>query len=554
MDLRTTVETRLLQSDSPFAVHREDVGGETMDVFVQRARSLRSLLERSAAFGPAPYLIFADETISYAAHFDWVARAARRLQDDYGIRAGDRVAIVSANQAEWVILFWASIAIGALPVGLNAWWVRTELDYALALVEPSVVFADTRRLERLDGWDGAPVVGIDDVRQWREDPACELPVLPIDEDAPATILFSSGTTGRPKGIVATHRNILGLVGIQLFQGARAFGMEQALGVAGEPGGPGLVTTPLFHVSALYAGVITRMAAGGATVWTTGRFDPETVMQLIERFRCSGWGPMATMVQRLLNHPRVGAYDLSSMRFIGLGGSSIPVALSARIQEALPHAQWSSAVGYGQTECCALSTIAFGDELLRFPGTVGRPLPTVAIEIRDESGQKVDDGVPGEICVRSPLTTPGFWRDDAATAARFWPHRWLRTGDVGWVKEERLYVASRQSDLIIRGGENIYPAEIEVVLEQHPNVLEAAVVGRDDADLGQVPTAYLRVDAPVSHDALRDFCQERLAYFKVPVAWFLRETSLPRNATGKVLKNSLSTPQVSTFVPDDVGED
>lgn len=553
MDIRSVVEARLLHPDSPFAVHEEDVGGERMEVFVQRAPSLRALLERSQAFGDAPYMHFGDETVTYAEHFAWVAQSARRLRDEWGVGPGDRVAILSANHVEWVVLFWATLALGALPVGMNAWWVRSELEHALALTEPSVVFADERRRERLTGWDECPVMPLSTVRQWRDDAPCALPEATIREDDHAAILFSSGTTGRPKGIIASHRNILGLVGIQLFQGARAFGVETAMGVAGVPGGPGLVTTPLFHVSALYAGVITRMAAGGATVWTTGRYDPEAVMQLIERYKCSGWGPMATMVRRLLQHPRLADYDLTSMRFMGLGGSSIPTELMEAIHTHLPNAQWSSAVGYGQTECCALSTIAFGDELLRYPGTVGKPLPTVSVEIRDDAGRPVAEGTPGEICIRSPLTMPGFWRDDAATALRFWPGRWLRTGDVGWMLDGRLYVASRQSDLIIRGGENIYPAEIESVLEQHPSVIEAAVVGRDHADLGQIPVAYVRGTDALRVATLRAWCEEHLAYFKVPEEFVVCSTPFPRNATGKVMKNSLSSNEASTFVEDDVRE-
>lgn len=547
--LREEVETSLLQTGSPFEVHSEEVAGETTEVFVQRAPHLRALLERSRSFGDKPYMIFEGARISYAEHFDWVAKTARRLSEDFGVQFGDRVAIAAANQPEWVVLFWAALSLGALPVGFNAWWVRDELTHALELVEPRVVFADPRRQERIDPALDVLVHAIDEVAAWRADPPAALPDVELAEDDLAAILFSSGTTGRPKGIVATHRNILALTGIQLFQGARAFGMETALGVAGVPGGPGLVTTPLFHVSGLYAGVITRMAAGAATVWSQGRFDAREIMQLIESEGCSGWGPTATMVHRVVNHPDFERFDLSSMRFMGLGGSPIPTALMEKVHQRMPMARFSSAVGYGQTECAALSTIAWGPELLVFPGTVGKPLPTVAVEIRDEHGMRLSDGELGEICVRSPLTMHGYYKNPEATAAAFWPNRWLRTGDVGWMKDGRLYVASRQSELIIRGGENIYPAEVEAVLGAHPLVEECAVIGAADEEFGELPVAHLVLKEELSDSELHAYCAERLAYFKVPVEFIRRSSPLPRNASGKVIKTALQGGQPTGFVED-----
>lgn len=548
--LRAQTEASLLGENSPFAVVTENVQGEWMSVFRNRLPHLRAMLERSRSFEEKPYMIFENARVSYGEHFLWVARTAHRLRDVFEVGPGDRVAIASANQAEWVVLFWAALSLGALPVGLNAWWVAPELAYALDLVAPKVIFADARRRARMDAQRFPMLRDIDEVASWREDGATELPGgVELHEDDAAAVLFSSGTTGRPKGIVATHRNILALTGIQLFQGARAFAMEQAMGVAGAPGGPGLVTTPLFHVSGLYAGVITRMAAGAATVWTTGRFDAEKVMALIEREGCVGWGPTATMVHRLVNHPNFERYDLSSMRFMGLGGSTIPTDLIERVHKQMPMARFSSAVGYGQTECAALATIAWGPELLAYPGTVGAPLPTVAISIRDSEGAEVPDGSAGEVCIRSPLTMQGYYNHREVTEDAFWSGRWLRTGDVGWMYEGRLYIAARQSERIIRGGENMYPAEIESALHRHPAIEECAVVGRADAEFGEVPVAYVVLKGVVTDEELRAYCTERLAYFKVPAEFIRRTEPLPRNASGKVIKASLDEGSQTSFLED-----
>ena len=390
------------------------------------------------------------------------------------------------------------------------------------------------------------------------DPAAALPDAPIDEDAPATILYTSGTTGRPKGAVNTHRGIVALTRIQIFHGVRMLMLAAAKAAeAGASARPAarplptcsLVTTPLFHVSGLYAGAVTSLATGIKTVWTSGRFDPVRVMELIERERVTAWGPMGTMVHRLLAHPDLARHDLSSIQQIGSGGAPIPPALLERMREAFPNARRSMGVGYGLTESTALATLNYGEELEARTDSVGRPLPTVDVEIRDPDGKPLPEGAEGEIMVRGPLVMKEYWRRPRETAEVLAPGRWLRTGDIGRLEDGYLYVNSRRRDLILRGGENVYPAEIEHCLESHPAVREAAVVAVDHPELGQevkaivVPAEGARVD----FEALRRFVAERLAYFKVPAHWELRREPLPRNATGKVLKNVLTAGAMNPFL-------
>jgi acyl-CoA synthetase (AMP-forming)/AMP-acid ligase II len=466
---------------------------------------------------------------------------------------GDRVAILAANCPEWIVSFWATVSLGAIAVGLNGWWVRDEILYALGDCEPRLLLGDRKRLARIEGAQlPFPVLEIESDFEslWRHDPDASLPEVPIHPDDPATILYTSGTTGRPKGAVNTHRNIVGLTRIQIFHGVRNFLRRAAEGAPPQPtANCALVNTPLFHVSGLYSGVVTLLATGVKTVWPTGRYDPVAVMQWIERERVTNWGPMGTMIHRLVRHPDVGRYDLSSLIMVGSGGAPISAELQARLREVFPNARANMGVGYGLTEGTALATLNHGPDLEAHPDSVGRPLPTVALEIRGPGGEALGEGEEGEIHLRGPLVMREYWRRPRETAETILPGRWLRTGDIGRVENGLLFLNSRKRDLILRGGENVYPAEIELCLEAHPEVGEAAVLGVDHAELGQevmavvVPAAGARPDP----EKLRAWVAERLAYYKVPAHWELRAEPLPRTASGKVMKHVLRGTSENPFV-------
>jgi acyl-CoA synthetase (AMP-forming)/AMP-acid ligase II len=283
----------------------------------------------------------------------------------------------------------------------------------------------------------------------------------------------------------------------------------------------------------------------------GRFDPVEAMEVIQSEGVTNWGPMGTLAYRFVNHPDVGKYDLSSVTTIGSGGAPMARELQDRLREVFPGASDSLALGYGSTECGALATLNFGDEFKKNPGSSGRPFPTVQVEIRDASGRAVEEGTDGEIFVRSPAVMLGYWRLPEATAQTIFPGRWLATGDIGRFEEGELVINSRARDLILRGSENVYPAEIEHRLQAHPEVAEAAVVGVDHKELGQevkaivVPSPGTTVDA----DELAAWVSESLAYFKVPSHWEIRSEPLPRNAVGKVMKHLLDSDQENPFSED-----
>jgi acyl-CoA synthetase (AMP-forming)/AMP-acid ligase II len=555
------IEARLTAPGAPFEIVEADVLGAPMRVFHERLPSLRALLETSAAHAAKEYLVTDDgRRITYGENLRNVASVATALRERYGVGPGDRVAILAANCPEWITAFWATVSLGAIAVGLNGWWVGDEILYGLADSEPKVLVGDAKRLARVAGAKLPGAIAVVPIESefpklLAHDPGAALPSVPIGEDQPATILYTSGTTGRPKGAVNTHRGIVALVRCQVFHGARLMMRAAAAAAArGETPAPpknrpcNLVNTPLFHVSGLYTGAVTSLANGLKTVWTLGRFDPTRVLALIESERVTSWGPMGTMLLRVLDHPDFGRYDTSSVVQIGSGGAPMPKALLERMAAAFPNARASVGLGYGLTESTALATVIAGAELEARPDSVGRPIPTCDVEIRDAAGRPVPAGTEGEVHVRSPLVMLEYWRKPKETAETILPGRWLRTGDVGRLDDEGyLYINSRRRDLILRGAENVYPAEIEHCLELHPAVREAAVVGVDHPELGQEVKAIVVVDGDPTRDELTRHVAARLAYFKVPAHWELRREPLPRNATGKILKHVLTAGAVNPFV-------
>ncbi|MGB5811328.1 MAG: class I adenylate-forming enzyme family protein [Polyangiales bacterium] len=549
------IEESLLGPGAPFELEEAEVLGERVRVFVNRPRSLRDVLLRAREFGDAEYMVCRDgeneRRYTFRDHEGQVARAAAALGQRYGVGPGDRVAILAANCPEWVIAFWATVSLGAICVGLNGWWTEDEIRYGVNHCKPKLVIVDRKRAARITLDLGAPLLLIEDEfeRTLGDFTNATLPTQPIDEADPAVILYTSGTTGRAKGVVHTHGNMTNMLMVAFFHGARLMaGNPRAAELPQLPNSI-LVTSPLFHVSGLHCAAMTGLAGGAKTVWPMGRFDPKSVLEMIERERVTGWGYTATMLSRLLNHPDIRAHDLSSLRSIGGGGSPISPALLENARDLFPQCAHTMGVGYGLTEGTAFATLNVGNELLADPSSVGRPVPVVDVEIRNERGLAVKDGVEGDIHLRGPLVMLEYWNDPAATAATIQPGRWLKTGDVGHVENGRLYIASRKRDLILRGGENVYPAEIELRLQTHPSVLEAAVIGVDHDDLGEEVKAIIvfREGHTATPDTLQAWVAEALAYYKVPSIWQVRAAPLPRNATGKVLKQALRDERTSTFI-------
>ena len=520
-----------------FEVVEEAVLGRRMPVLRNRRRSLRELLVRgSAEHGDREYLVCADRRLTVAEHAAAVAGLARAMRERYGIAKGDRVAILSANNPEWIMSFWAATAIGAIAVGMNSHWSAPEIAYGISDSAPKLVIADERRRELLGAID-VPVLSTEhDIPELtRADPDATLPPCTLDEDDPAVILYTSGTTGRPKGAVHSHRNMVSACDFHLINDAVAAAM-------GNPPGPRrfLLATPLFHIAALHNLAVPRLVVGDAAIIYTGRFDIDRVLRLIERERVTNWGAVPTMANRLVEHGDLSGYDLSSLRGMSLGTAPSSTDLMDRVRGILPVAGRSLITTYGLTESSTAATFASPADLAHSPGTVGRPVVTMAVQIRDAGGHPVPDGTEGEICLRGPQVMLGYWRNPEATAAAIDADGWFRTGDLGIVEHGCLRISSRRGDLILRAGENVYPVEVERVLDTHPAVAESIVFGVPHRDLGEEVAALvvLTTAGAATAEELSTFVTGRLARYKVPTAWRLTTTALPRNATGKVKRHEV----------------
>ena len=522
-------------------MHVEDVLGAPVQVYTDRFRALHEVLAASVEHGDRPYLVTLEGSLSFADHARRVSSLARVLREEHGVQPGDRVAIAAANHPGWVETFWAVTSIGAVAVGCNAWWAPRELAHALELTTPVLVVADRKRAAAVAGVPGldVPVLVLEDdhERLATAHPDAPLPSAAVAEDDPAVILFTSGTSGRPKGAVHTHRNLCAVIGFHRYNDALAAAF-------GDPVPPAsktyLLAMPLFHVGSLHNLVVPRLATGSTAAMHLGAFDPERVLQLVERARVTHWGAVPTMANRLLEYDGVDRHDTSSLYAFSLASAPSSPAFKDRLRARLPFAG-ALVDSYGLTESCTAVAVANPMDLAESPGTLGSPVRGVELEVRDALGRPLPAGVEGEICVRSAYNMLGYWGDDDATRGAFDDQRWLRTGDLGSLDDKgRVRLSSRRSDLIIRGGENVYPAEVEGVLAEHPAVREVVVLGAEHDDLGQEVCAVVVPHDPLAdpvalEEVLRAHAADALAHYKVPSRWRIDPAPLPRNATGKVVR-------------------
>lgn len=550
-DERQSFIDQLTGPDGHFPTALLDVRGHRVPVLVNRKRSLREFVVASAGHGDADFLVLDDRRITHGEFPEIVAAHAAALAADHDVEKGDRVAILAANSPDWVIAYFALVSMGAVVCLYNGWWTTDEIRHATELTTPKLILGDEKRLARVPR--DQTVQTIDMVaerdRLQRDVGRHSLPTVDIDEDDPCSIFFTSGTTGRSKGAVVSHRGLVGFVEVQMLNGALKFMTQTARNeAAGQPPPQRgstkprvLMTSPLFHVSGLSGSTLINMNVGGALVFREGRFDPEECFDLIERERVTAWTLIGAMGPRVVDHPRLADYDLSSLTNVGFGGAPASPELQQRVRDTFPSATANVAIGYGSSETVAVVASFGGADYEADPTATGRVLPTMQVQIRDERNREVDPGVNGRVCVRSAYTMLGYWNDPAATAEAIDDDFWLDTGDIGRMVDGLLYIDSRARDMILHNGENVYPVEIEYRLDEHPDVMECAAYGLDDAETGQAVAASV-VPQPgraLDEETLRAWCAESLAGYKVPSRWDIRTDPLPRNAAGKVVKGALS---------------
>lgn len=545
---------KLTGPGAPFEVVEADVRGETMGVLRNRPHSLREVLVNSFEFGDKESMIFDDgRRVTFASFRADVASAAAWLQREHGIGHGDRVAICGANSYGWIVTFWACLSMGATTVAMNGWWTEPEMRHALDLTEPKLLMFDARRAERLGDDIATPRRDLDaDLEEMLSyAPEAPLPANHIDEDDPAILIFTSGTTGRPKAAVLSHRSVIHYSTLQNFIAAR--GMVAAGLTPGAGGGFSpirLVVFPLFHVSGLGA-TVNGLHTGTTGAWFTARFEADTVIPFIIDNKVNIIGGTGTHILRLLDSPLCEQIPPEQVLSVGMGGSATTPEIMRRTAARFPHLDHTMSTGYGSTETGSLISFAPNWMLEIAPECIGPALPTCQVRITDDEGNDVPEGGEGNIAVRSPLLMNEYWRHPAANAEAFFPGRWFNTGDFGRIEGGCIYIASRKRDLIIRGGENIYPFEIENCIEELAGVVETAVIGVDHDILGQEVKAIVVVaeDATVTDLDVHEHCKGSLASYKIPAYVEIRTARLPRNPSGKILKHVLADGGEAGFVED-----
>jgi long-chain acyl-CoA synthetase len=548
---------------SQFEAEEVLIRGVPHRAWKQLPSTLRSVVEHARGHGAREFLVYEDERVTFEAFHRAVAAFARELQAQ-GVAKGDRVALVMRNLPEWVVAFYAAAAIGAIVTPLNAWWTGPELEYGLLDCGAKVAVMDAERYQRLaEHLPNCPdlvrayvsreaeeiahpqITKLEAVLggagQWADLPAAPLPAAEIAPDDPATIFYTSGTTARPKGVLATQRAFNSNILTAMAASARTWLRRGEEPPAPDPGQRRclLLTVPLFHVTACIA-MLNPSLYLGATFVMMFKWDPALALPLIERERVTQVTGVPTIAWQLVEHPDRARHDLSSLEAVSYGGAPAAPDLVRRLKTAFPTAE--PGLGWGMTETCAVVTSNGAEDYLNRPDSCGPAALVAELQIRDpvDGRTLLAAGQVGELWSKGPMNAAGYWNKPEATAQTF-VDGWVRSGDLARLDEEGFcYIVDRAKDMLIRGGENIYCVEVEHALFAHPAVMDAAVVGAPHRTLGEEPVAVvtLKPGAQATEDELRAHVAERLAAFKVPVAVrFWRET-LPRNPNGKVLKAEL----------------
>ena len=555
---------------APFAWSVVDIRGVPTRAYDSAPPSMALLWAGSVAHGDKDYIVYEDERLSYTEAHSLVDALCAHLAS-VGIGYGDRVAIAMRNYPEWVIGYWATVKVGAAVVGMNAWWTRPEMEFGLADCEATVLLCDRERLERIaPGLDvlreerRLHVVAVrtegdlpDDAVHWDDALAAagEPPEPPvIDPEDDVCIFYTSGTTGHPKGAVLTHRGaVSNLLNLAFWQSMAGAAQEKAVAAGEVPPGsdkvqgesnPGsLLPVPLFHVTGCNC-CLHPITAGGGRLVLMHRWNPERALELIERERCSSMSSVPTMARELINSPDFDKRDTSSLEHLGGGGAAVQPDLVTKIEERI---QGRPSTGYGLTEVNGVVTINSAHFFLAKPESAGPVLPVMEARIVAEDGTDQPAGGLGELWVRGANVFRGYLNRPEANA-EILTDGWFHTGDIGYLDDDGfLFLVDRAKDMVLRGGENVYSAEVEAAIYEHPAIAEAAVFAVPDERLGEaVGVAILLLPGQtLDADDLRVHVAGLIASFKVPRhVWFVDE-ALPRNANGKFVKRELRETLIGT---------
>jgi len=552
-----TYEEALEQLTAPgqfFETQERVLGGVTYRAFVNGPKTLVDIFE-GARGSEKTFLVYEDEEWSFQEVMAEADALGHALVHEFGVRPGDRIGIAMRNLPEWIVTFAATLSVGAISVSLNAWWTEEEIDYAIGDAGCSVVVCDPERMARAHPAcerRGVPILATradllvpvpPGVVRWKDVVVRGHPMPPVDVDGEhdATILYTSGTTGFPKGAVSTHRAICQALMAFASRGALQ-GLVRGPNVAPAPSGSNppcfILIVPLFHVTGCIPVMLSCFSLQLKLVMLH-RWDPDKALELIERHKVTAFIGVPTQSWDLLESPRFKDYDTSSLVSVGGGGAPAPPRLVERIEGSFSKGR--PGIGYGMTETNAFGPGNSGDDYVERPTSTGSArTPILDVEIRDEALSPVPVGERGEIWMKGPNLIRGYWEKPEATDETI-VDGWLRSGDIGRVDDDGfLYVEDRAKDMVLRAGENVYSAEVEAAIYEHPAVYEAAVFGVPHERLGEEVACVvcLKHGETLGADELRDHLAVHLAAFKVPTRIEFTYDQLARNPAGKFLKREL----------------